>query len=219
MLELLQNEWVIGIGTGTISGIILFYVSQWLVNRGENKEHIRQVNSANKEVINLLTPYIADKGLPEEDIISAIINSVARKYNIRDNEMYSIDFFCEELISSIIGNVYISNEQKEIYTKELAQYIHKLNSKEKNEDKEKKMYQEILLLKTYQNERNKRLSIVYSFAISFVSFILTFVSVYTNNYEILAYPFNVYPILLIIAFAVTIILLFITLKIYKKKRK
>ena len=202
MLEFLQNEWVIGIGTGTISGIILFYVSQWLVNKTGRAEYIEKVKNANREVIAIITPYVADMGLPDERVLDAIINSIARKYNIHRSEMYSIEFFCEELIGNIIRDDYISNSQKEKYTKELAQYIKNIINKE-GLDKAT-IYQEMFINQVYRNEKFKRLSVIYALAILIETLILTFVSVYTKNYEIWVYPFNKYPILLVIVVIIII---------------
>ena len=202
MLEFLQNEWVIGIGTGTISGIILLYVSQWLVNKAGSAEYIEKIKNANKEVIAIITPYVADMGLPEEQVFDATINSIARKYNIHRSEMYSIEFYCEELIGNIIRDDYISNSQKEKYTKELAQYIKNIINKEGN-DKDT-MYQEMFIKQVYRNEKTKRLSVIYALAIQIVTLILTFVSVYTKNYEIWVYPFNKYSILFVISVIIII---------------
>lgn len=116
MKEFLQNPWVCGIGGGIISGIIVFYITKWLMGKKDNSLYLRQIQSANLEVISILKPYIADNGLPNEKIMSAIIASTARKYNVEINELYQIQVFCEELIKEIVENVYVSSEKKKEYT-------------------------------------------------------------------------------------------------------
>lgn len=117
-----------GIGGGIISGIIVFYITKWLMGKKDNSLYLRQIQSANLEVISILKPYIADNGLPNEKIMSAIIASTARKYNVEINELYQIQVFCEELIKEIVENVYVSSEKKKEYTDQLANYISNISS-------------------------------------------------------------------------------------------
>lgn len=206
MVQFLKNEWVIGIITGTISGIILNVVPPWIVNKKKKSEYKKQIKLANQEVISLLTPYIVDKGLPEERIINAIINTVARKLNIQIQEMYSVEFFCEELIGTIIENVYISNEQKEKYTKGLAEYLNNLHNK-LIEDEVQQNYEELYAEQQLKNKIKRKLNFRYFFTIEVFTLILTFISVSTNNYELWVYPFNKYPVLILIVSIVFVIVL------------
>lgn len=214
-MQFLHNEWVVGIGAGIISAIIMSFVSQILVKKRETIEHLQQIKLANAEVIDLLTPYIADKGLPDEKIITAIINSVARKYKIYSYEMYSLDFFCEEIIKSIIGNVYISNEQKEKYTKELIEYTERRDVTSSSDDEEN-IYEQILMRQVYELKLNKKYNYIYSFSMVFITLVLTTISVIKNNYRILVYPFDQYPWLLVLEFVLFFILAIIVFKRYRK---
>ncbi|MCI9338086.1 MAG: hypothetical protein HFH93_11215 [Lachnospiraceae bacterium] len=133
MRDFLQNPWVCGIGGGIISGIIVFYITKWLMGKKDNSMYLRQIQSANTEVISILKPYIADNGLPNEKIMSAIIASTARKYGVEINELYKIKVFCEELIKEIVENVYVSSEKKKEYTDQLADYINNISIDGKKE--------------------------------------------------------------------------------------
>lgn len=133
MKDFLQNPWVCGIGGGIISGIIVFYITKWLMGKKDNSMYLRQIQSANTEVISILKPYIADNGLPNEKIMSAIIASTARKYGVEINELYKIKVFCEELIKEIVENVYVSSEKKKEYTDQLANYIYNISIDGKKE--------------------------------------------------------------------------------------
>lgn len=68
MRDFLQNPWVCGIGGGIISGIIVFYITKWLMGKKDNSMYLRQIQSANTEVISILKPYIADNGLPNKKL-------------------------------------------------------------------------------------------------------------------------------------------------------
>lgn len=59
-----QNPWVSGIGGGLISGLIVFYITKWLIGRKDKSAYLKQIQDANIDVIIALKPYIAEKGLP-----------------------------------------------------------------------------------------------------------------------------------------------------------
>ncbi|MCL2311527.1 MAG: hypothetical protein FWC41_03400, partial [Firmicutes bacterium] len=107
MSDFIQNPWVVGIGGGLISGFVVYMITKFSISKKSNTEYYKQINQANSEVIRILKPYVADNGLPDKDILNAIISAVARKYLIQSDEMYSIQIFCEELIKEIIDNVYV----------------------------------------------------------------------------------------------------------------
>ena len=133
MLAFLQNSWVVGIGGGIISGIIVYFITNLLYKRKDNSKYLEQINRANLDIIQALKPYVAERGLPEKEIVDAIIVSTARKYKVKSDELYSIRIICEELIREIVENAYVSSEKKQEYAKQLQEYLHKLDT-EKNRD-------------------------------------------------------------------------------------
>ena len=128
MLAFLQNPWVVGIVGGIVSGIIVYFITNWLYKRKDNSKYLEQINRANLDIIQVLKPYVAERGLPEKEIVDAIIVSTARKYKVKSDELYTIRIICEELIREIIENVYVSSEKKQEYAKQLQEYLHKLDA-------------------------------------------------------------------------------------------
>lgn len=125
--NIFSNAWVVGIVGGIISGIIVYFITRWLFERKDKSKHLENINNANLDIIRLLKPYVAERGLPEKEIIDAIILSTARKYGVKSEELYSIRIICEEIIREIIENVYVSSEKKQEYTNNLKEYLHELN--------------------------------------------------------------------------------------------
>ena len=121
-MEIFQNVWFVGISTGIISGVLVFFLTKWIMDKRGKVEYFKQVNSANRSVIEALKPYIADKGLPDIKIFEALIASTARAFCIDGKDMFSVRIYCEELIREIISDVYVSNEKKQEYTYSLAEY-------------------------------------------------------------------------------------------------
>ncbi len=189
MLYFLQNSWVIGIGGGLISGVIVFFVSNWIMSRKNNTEYVRQIQLANAEVINILKPYISDNGLPDKRVLDAIISSVSRKYKIKKDELYSITIFCEELIREIIGNVYVSNDKKSEHSRQLSEYINNLElSKTVNEAIDKST--EISVRSDYRQRLSKQYSILLSLTATMLTFFALVISVMEDKLNFLIYPFN-----------------------------
>lgn len=152
-----SNPWTIGIGTGIISGFIIFIltsaISSRVLKKSEKADRLVRIGNANSEVIATLKPYIADNGLPQPRIIEAIIFSVARKYHIDHKEMLSASAYCEELIREIVGNVYVSSEKKKQYTQELGEYIEQI---QKTENDEKAAKQPAHVIHYYSDSNVKR---------------------------------------------------------------
>lgn len=137
-MKLFENPWFVGIGTGIISGILVFFLTKWIMDKRGKVEYFKQVDSANQNVINALKPYIADKGLPSIEIFEALISSTARAFCVNKKDMYSVTICCEELIREIISDVYVSNEKKQEYTDSLASYKVEIKKrKDAFEDSEK----------------------------------------------------------------------------------
>ena len=108
MKEFLSNSWVVSI----ISGIIVFLLTNAIVMIQNRRKYNKKIKDANLMVLNRLRGYVVDNGLPKNETIEAIKNSVVREYNIKyDNILTTISLY-EELITDIIGNIYISNENK-----------------------------------------------------------------------------------------------------------
>ncbi len=124
----LENPWTSGIGGGLISGFIVFYVTRWFLQRKDKSGYRTSVNSANKQVINLLKAYVVDKGLPDYQIVNSIISAAAREFSVKREEMYDVIVICEELIKEIIGNVYVSSDQKQRYLEDLRLYMEKFEN-------------------------------------------------------------------------------------------
>lgn len=199
MLAFLQNSWVIGIGGGIISGIIVYFITNWLYKRKDNSRYLEQISRANLDIVQTLKPYVAERGLPDKGIVDAIIVSTARKYKVKSDELYSIRVICEELIREIVENVYVPAEKKEEYANQLQLYLYKLDSENSKEFLVSEIEKEIKNLTVFKesNYRRKTAAMVSTmlsaFAtmttilISFVAFVDTDIfnmHVFSNEFEI-----------------------------------
>ena len=56
--KIVNNQWVINIGTGIAVYIITTIISKIIFNKATNKERQKQVNNAKNEIIRILKPYV-----------------------------------------------------------------------------------------------------------------------------------------------------------------
>ena len=109
----LQNGWVIGIVGGIISGIIVYFITNKVLDSKKKNDYKRNIILANNEVLTILRPYIANSGLPTKQELNVIIKSVARTYNIIPDEMKTVDMFYGDLVVEFVENLYIPNNIKQ----------------------------------------------------------------------------------------------------------
>lgn len=127
-IDFMQNAWVIGIAGGTISGIIVYYITIYVLDRKKRSDHKRNITYANNAVLDILRPYIANSGLPSKKELEIIINSISRQYGVKSSEMYSLTAFYEDLVLEFIGNLYIPNEVKRKNIEMLLENINTLKN-------------------------------------------------------------------------------------------
>ena len=192
-MGIFENTWFVGISTGIISGILVFFITKWIVDKKGKAEYYRQVASANNNVINALKPYIADKGLPDVEIFKALISSTARAYGINEKDMYEVDVYCEELIREIISDVYVSNEKKKEYTDSLSVYKANLVQQKKKMDEVK------LPTGRYGEILKRRISIYMGVISSFMGVVMSILVLLIDNdtemQKTFWYPFEDNPVI------------------------
>ena len=156
-------------------------------------------------ILNHIRGYVVDNGLPSQRIIEAVKSSIAREYNIKYTDLLSTKELCEELVKDIIGNIYISNENKKTYIKMLENYLEQNKNINDSND-------------ISDNKKNEEKS--YDYISTFFSFIASLVTVI--GISLPEYITKISDsILIILASVIALIGLFITIKYinYIKKRK
>lgn len=119
MEKFLSNSWVVSI----ISGIIVFFLTNLFINIKNRSKYKKQIYDANVMILNHLRGYVVDNGLPKTDVIEAVKSSIAREYAVKCEELLNVKSICEELVKDIIGNIYISNENKKKYIEMLQNHL------------------------------------------------------------------------------------------------
>lgn len=178
MKEFLSNSWVVSI----ISGIIVFLLTNTIVMIQNKRKYNKKIKDANLTVLNRLRGYIVDNGLPKDEIIEAIKHSVIREYNIKYNNILTTIALYEELVTDIIGNIYISNENKIKYINMLQEYLEK-NSKQNINSNSTDLHDKCNAIEI-EIEPNinshKEINFKYELIISIIPAIITIISIYLS---------------------------------------
>lgn len=119
-MDLFDNQWVVGIGGGILSGLFVTYITHKFFSSKDNKEYLQKLNLANSEVIYAIKPFIVDGAVPDVSIISAMQSATARKYSLDLVDMASINDIIENLIKEIMDTSFISNNLKSEYCEKLS---------------------------------------------------------------------------------------------------
>lgn len=113
---MLDNPWFVGIAGSAIVSIFLPLV----VNLFSNKDYDLNVKRANSELINLLIMSTAEEKLPNQAVVEALINSSAKKYSVRLNDIHSVNDTYDDLIRAIYETNFIPIDKKQIIANQLS---------------------------------------------------------------------------------------------------
>ena len=166
-MSIFKNSWVIGILTGIISGLFVFFVTTLLFDNKRKREYALHVKEANLDIVNALKPYIAEQGLPGYQVLTALIISTSRKYAVDNKDLLTPTQVCEELIREIIGDVYVTSEKKKEYTEKVAEFKESISATSGELRKHQDIHK-----KDYRNDAISRVSIMISVVILGVMAIL-----------------------------------------------
>lgn len=114
-MDWLNDPWVIGIGGGILSGLIVTGVSRWIFSGRDRKEHLSKVSSANREVVYAIRQGIPEDRVPTRQIVEALISSTARKYGLPTSDLNPPQDVASDLVKEVMDSSFISAEKKDQY--------------------------------------------------------------------------------------------------------
>lgn len=143
-MDILNNAWVVGIGGGLLSGLLVTLITRYIFSKKDDKEYVQKLATVNKEVVYALRPGISEGHIPDEEVLSSLINATARKYKVARDDVFRPKQIAEELIKEILDSSFISSETKKNYCETLAHLI-----------KEREQASQALDLKTVEEVERK----------------------------------------------------------------
>lgn len=111
-MDIINNQWVAGIGAGIISGLVVFWITRYFFSKRDNREYFQKVAAANREVLYAIRPGISEGVMPSEAILKRLVMATARKYNIKEKSMFTTSEISSELIKEVMDSAFISTNSK-----------------------------------------------------------------------------------------------------------
>lgn len=111
-MAILTNPWVVGIGGGVLSGLLVTLITRYLFSKRERREYLQKISTANNEIIYAIRPAIAEKIMPSSVMLDALFSATARKYSVEAKDLYSKASLANELIKEVMDNTFLSSQQK-----------------------------------------------------------------------------------------------------------
>lgn len=115
MNDLIANPWIVGIGGGVISSLIVFFITKFILSKKENKEYEQKVRLATNEVVYAVRPLVIDKAIPANDILAALRSAIAVKYGVKVSDVIGIKQLVCILVLEILSNSFLNSSQKNEY--------------------------------------------------------------------------------------------------------
>ncbi len=112
VMDIINNQWVAGIGAGIISGLVVFWITRYFFSKRDNREYFQKVAAANREVLYAIRPGISEGVMPSEAILKRLVMATARKYNIKEKSMFTTSEISSELIKEVMDSAFISTNSK-----------------------------------------------------------------------------------------------------------
>lgn len=166
MLDTIADNLLVGIVGSLIATLIVFLVAQLR----EHIRHQKRIKAANIFVVDRLRAYIVNADIPADEILGALRRSAARKYELKEYELWPISIYVEETVAEIVGNVYLKIEEQTSYLEKANKYL------QKHEE-------ETLRISPREDKINLQWKFIFLF-IMFISFLLFYVLIIVFDFII-----------------------------------
>ena len=119
-MEIFNNAWVVGIGGGILSGLIVTVISRSLFSRKQDRERLQRISQANNEIIYAIRPGISESIIPNTDTIKKLSEATSRKYGLRADELHTVNEISSELVKEVMDSSFLSASSKQEFCEKLA---------------------------------------------------------------------------------------------------
>jgi hypothetical protein len=221
----LTNTWVVSI----ITGLIVYVLTKLLETFREKRHYVNTLKLANDEVFNTIKVMIPEDTLPSPKVLFSLHRATAKKYGVKQEDMYVLPTIINSLIKEILDSSFLSYHDKVLYSEKLLNLTDITILK-------KESYSEV---KNNQvNQRNKMfstISTVFAALSSVAVFILSFLedkqlditgkslaNATVNSFNFLVVVLYFIVIILAISFAISLLkdsFVDVFKKTFKKKMK
>ncbi|QEM80917.1 hypothetical protein [Halomonas binhaiensis] len=120
MDEFINNPWVVGIGAGVLSSLVVAFITRSIFSRRDNREYLRRIDQANQEILYAVRPGISEGVIPANDVLQRLATATARRYGLDRSTLYDLNEFASELTKEVMDSSFISASTKEDFCEKLS---------------------------------------------------------------------------------------------------
>lgn len=168
-MYIFSNEWFVGIVCGIVSGIVVYWITSRIYSKKQNKEYQQRVKAANNEILYAIRPLVVDQTLPTVNVWNALINSTSKKYQVRTEDLYSVNTIKNDIITEVLENPFLSTEKKKEYTSIIESFSYAGDKWEVSDE----LLVEIERIRKHNKNKGEELSLVMSIVIGLTTGIST----------------------------------------------
>lgn len=117
--DIFSNPWVVGIGGGILSSLIVTLLTRALLSGRDKREFAQTLSTANREIVYAVRPSIPEGIVPNADLLDALVRATARKYGVNSKDLYQPHEVAQDLIKEVMDSSFISAKTKEEYCSRL----------------------------------------------------------------------------------------------------
>lgn len=167
LLDLLNNTWIAGIGTGVLSGGLVAWVTNKLFSTRDEKELARSIETANREILYALRAEVSEEHVPAVDVVEALINATARRHKLETRHLLKPKQISEDLIKEIMDSSFISSATKRAFCESLKALM---PAEETELDRRIQKESEVFVARV---EYRERLIMIFSLTLGMISALVT----------------------------------------------
>ncbi|MDQ8205769.1 hypothetical protein [Pelagicoccus sp. SDUM812003] len=112
MTEIFNNPWIVGVGAGVISSLIVAFLTRSIFSKRDKKEYAQKLTLANSEILYAIRPGVSEGSIPTLGVIQSMIRATARKYGVDEEDIHSAQDIGDELIKEVMDSSFISASAK-----------------------------------------------------------------------------------------------------------
>ncbi|MFF0825990.1 hypothetical protein ACFYU8_05800 [Brevibacillus sp. NPDC003359] len=172
LLIFFNNSWV----TSIITGLLVFYLTDIYKRLKEKKSYFQKVGQVNKEIFKTIKYSIPEEKLPSISILKSIHIATAKRYNVKLEDVDSLQAIFDDLIKEIMDSNFLSHDNKLLYCQRLLDTQNGLITKNIEETTTVKQYV------TFTSTKSTTLSLMFSTATSmFAATIVFLLTTFKDN--------------------------------------
>lgn len=128
----LNNQWFVGLATAVaamiLNWLVVTPISRYFLSKSENREYLQRIYTTNREMLYSIRPAISEGNIPKPETINALIAATARRYAVKDEDLYGPTEILQELIKEVMDSSFLSSHTKQEYCERLTAVIPKVSN-------------------------------------------------------------------------------------------